>query len=399
MKILILTNKLPYPPRDGGSIATLNMITGLHDAGNQITCLALNTSKHPYPVKKIPPELGETIRFLGVDCNSSIRPLRLLSNLLFSREPYIALRFNIKAFRITLTTLLQEEAFDIIQLEGPYPGLYLDLIRKKSDARISLRAHNVEHLIWERKALNETSALKRWYLMNMAQRLKRYELEVAQQADALIPISEQDAAYFREHGLHKPLLTIPAGLSLVNYPQTELPAGPSIFFIGALDWLPNLEGLVWFLRNVFNLLLSELPELRFHVAGRNAPAHFEKELKHPNITYHGEVEDALTFIQSYRVMVAPLLTGSGIRIKILEGMALGRPVVTTSAGIEGIPAVIHPYAVVEDDPKMFSSQLVKLLTDTQEAEHPLSEAREFIGLYFDTFELSSRLSQFYKTEE
>jgi len=399
MKILILTNKLPYPPRDGGSIATLNMITGLRDAGNQITCLALNTNKHPFPVEKIPPELGESIRFIGVACNSAIRPLHLLNNLLFSREPYIALRFNVKAFRITLATLLQEEAFDIIQLEGPYPGQYLDLIRKKSNARISLRAHNVEHLIWERKALNERSPLKEWYLKNMVRRLKRYELELAQQVDALIPISEPDAAYFIEHGLQKPLLTIPAGLSMVNYPQTELPAGPSIFFIGALDWLPNQEGLAWFLRNVFNQLLSELPELRFHVAGRNAPLHFEKKLKHPNITYHGEVEDALTFIQSYRVMVAPLLTGSGIRVKILEGMALGRPIVTTSAGIEGIPAVIHPYVVVEDDPGTFRSQLVKLLSEPQKPDHLLAEAREYIGRYFDTFELSSRLSQFYKKEE
>ncbi|MCK5693539.1 MAG: hypothetical protein KAI08_11830, partial [Bacteroidales bacterium] len=112
MKILILTNKFPFPPRDGGSIATLNMITGLHDAGNQITCLAQNTNKHPFPIHQIPPELGERIRFLGVDCNSSIRPLKLISNLLFSRTPYIATRFNIKAFRTELSTLLQEETFD-----------------------------------------------------------------------------------------------------------------------------------------------------------------------------------------------------------------------------------------------------------------------------------------------
>ena len=399
MKILILTNKFPFPPRDGGSIATLNMITGLHDAGNQITCLAQNTNKHPFPIHQIPPELGERIRFLGVDCNSSIRPLKLISNLLFSRTPYIATRFNIKEFRTELSTLLQEETFDIVQLEGPYPGQYMDLIRKKSNARISLRAHNVEHLIWERKALHEPSLLKRWYLVNMAQRLKQYELEVAQQVDFLIPISEHDASYFSLHGLQKASITIPTGFRMENYPQTELPTGLSIFFIGALDWLPNQEGLDWFLQNVFHRLVSELPELRFHVAGRNAPAHFEKKLKHPNICYHGEIEDALSFIQSYRVMVAPLLTGSGIRIKILEGMALGRPVVTTSRGIEGIPAINHPYVAVEDDPLKFCNQIVKLLTDPQEPEHLLQEARDFISLHFDTFVLSNRLSQFYKTEE
>lgn len=398
MKILLLTNKFPYPPRDGGSIATLNMIKGLHHAGNQITCLALNTNKHPFPVKQIPGNLGDAIRFLGVDCDSSIRSLQLVSNLLFSRHPYIARRFDIKAFRKVLASLLEEESFDIIQLEGPYPGQYLDLIREMSEARISLRAHNVEHLIWQRKAHHERSPLKKWYFNNMAGRLKQFEVTVAQGADALIPISDCDASYFSELGLQKPMLTIPAGLILKNYPLTALPAKPSVFFIGALDWLPNQEGLSWFLQNVFDLLLNELPELIFHVAGRNAPVHFEKKLKHPNISYHGEVDDAIAFMQTYRVMVAPLLTGSGIRIKILESLALGRPVVTTSAGIEGIPDINHPFVVVADDPKVFSSQLIKLIVGPDDQERSPGEAHQFISRHFDTFALSERLSAFYKTE-
>lgn len=399
MKILILTNKLPFPPKDGGSIATLNMLCGLQNAGNQLTCLALNTSKHPYPVEQIPRELGELIRFIGVDCDSSIRPLPMIINLLFSRHPYIAERFNIKAFRKELTRLLHNESFHIIQLEGPYPGQYLDLIRERSDARISLRAHNVEHLIWERKARNERSPLKRWYLMNMARRLKKFELEIAQKADSLIPISKQDASYFSHMRLQKPMLTIPAGLVLKNYSLTELPPEPSIFFIGALDWLPNQEGLAWFLGNVLDLVLEELPGISFHVAGRNPPAHYAKKLKHPNIHYHGEVSDAISFMKSYRVMVAPLLTGSGIRIKILEGMALGRPVVTTSAGIEGIPFNHQPGVAVTDDPGEFCSQIIKFIKAQPETDVTPAGARQFISRHFDTFELSTRLSQFYKAEE
>ncbi len=398
MKILILTNKLPYPPRDGGSIATLNMITGLRDAGNKITCLALNTSKHPFPVDQIPVELSSSIRFIGVDCDSSIRPLRLGSNLLFSSHPYIAERFNNKVFRISLSSLLQKESFDIIQLEGPYPGVYLDVIRNESKAIISLRAHNVEHLIWKRKALHERSPLNRWYMNNLARRLKAYELEVAHRIDRLIPISDYDRTYFREQGIQRPSLTIPAGLILSNYPLTELPFTPTIFFIGALDWMPNQEGLNWFLQKVFHKLLTELPELRFHVAGRNAPSSFEKRFNHPNIVYHGEVSDARSFMQSYHLMVAPLLTGSGIRIKILEGMALGRPVVTTSTGIEGIPARIKQDVAVADKPYEFSNHIVRLLGDREESNRMRLDARKLIEENFDTLELSNRLTQFYKKE-
>ena len=398
MKILILTNKLPYPPKDGGSIASLNMLTGLRDSGNQMTCLSINTSKHSFPIHDIPKNLAGSIRFFGVDCDSSIRPIRLILNLIFSREPYIAQRFNFSKYRTKLSTLLQQESFDLIQLEGPYTGYYFNEIRKYSKAPVALRAHNVEHLIWQKKAFNERSPLKHWYLQNMASRLKRFELKILHQSDYLIPISPTDEFYFRDQGFTGPTLTVPTGFSIDEYPQAPLPEESTIFFIGALDWLPNQEGLLWFLDKVFDQLINTVPQLTFHVAGRNAPDSFIEKLQHPGIVYHGEVEDARKFMQSYRVMVVPLLTGSGIRIKILEGMALGRPVVTTQVGIEGIPAENNQHVITTDDPQQFASQIAKLVNNQEDASRLVAASRELIIRNFDTFELSNRLSQFYKAQ-
>jgi glycosyltransferase involved in cell wall biosynthesis len=398
MKILILSNKLPYPPKDGGSIATLNMIKGLRDAGNQLTCLSLNTSKHPYPIEDIPTEIRETIRFMGVPCNTSIKPLRMLINLLFTKQPYIAERFKSQAYKKALTELLQKESFDVIQLEGPYLGYYTDLIRKTSKSLLSLRTHNVEHLIWKKKALHETSYLRRWYLKNMASRLERFEMKVVHQTDCLVPISPTDETYFKNRGYKQALLTIPTGLSIDAYPQTPVPTEATLFFIGALDWLPNQEGLEWFMDNVFDQLVEKVPGLTFHVAGRNAPKQFEKKLHHPKIVYHGEVNDAFRFMQKYRVMVVPLLTGSGIRIKILEGMALGRPVVTTQTGIEGIPVENIESVKVSDDPYTFANHVVDLLNLKKDNSLMVDKSRELIIENFDTFRLSTRLSQFFKTQ-
>ena len=125
----------------------------------------------------------------------------------------------------------------------------------------------------------------------------------------------------------------------------------------------------------------------------------ERKLQHPNIIYHGEVENAREFMESHLIMVAPLLSGSGMRIKILEGMALGRPVLTTRAGIEGIPAVNKQHVVVEDDPELFASQLQLLLAGRAKARAMVKEARKFIEEHFDTFELTRRLSRFYNTGE
>ncbi len=398
MKILILSNKLPYPPRDGGSIATLNMITGLRDSGNEVTCMALNTAKHSFPVEEIPKELTSTVRFIGIGCDSSIRPARLLLNLLFSKKPYIAERFNNGEFRQRLSGLLREEQFDVVQLEGPYPGCYLDVVRAGSTAMIAFRAHNVEHLIWARKAKNERWFLKRWYLLNMASRLERFEMDLVRQADCLVAISPVDEACFREKGAGQPSITIPTGLSLPLYPESPLPSRPSVFFIGALDWLPNQEGLKWFLAHVLEPLVARIPEVRFHVAGRNAPELFKRRLRRSHIIYHGEVEDARAFMRSHRVMVAPLLTGSGIRIKILEAMALGRPVVTTRIGIEGIRAENGREVVVADDPESFKDQIINLINEEGLAEELAAGGRRFIQENFDTFRLSTRLSQFFKEQ-
>jgi len=398
MKIALLTNKLPYPPKDGGSIATLNMITGLSDAGHELTCLSLNTNKHRYPIEDIPASLSEKIRFIGVDCDSSIRPLKMLHNLLFSKVPYIAERFNSRAFSLRLKQLLEEEEFDIIQLEGPYLGHYISQLRQESKAVISFRAHNVEHRIWERKAANERRPLRRWYLQNMAKRLLNFELQVALGSNCLLSISPLDEKVFREMGVNKATITIPTGLRLSEYPSTKLPKDASIFFIGALDWLPNQEGLKWFLDTVLDGLRKDLPGITFHVAGRNAPPVFEKLLEKKKVIYHGEIEDAKTFMSAYRIMVAPLFTGSGIRIKILEAMALGRPVLTTPIGIEGIPAQNNKEIMVTEDPEIFINQIIKLCQDENLAQGLVREGRKLIQENFDTFGLSTRISQFFKDQ-
>ena len=398
MRILVLTNKLPYPPRDGGSIATLNMLTGLRDAGNQVTCLSIITSKHSFPVKDIPAEFSETIRFLGVRRNTSVRIIPLLLNFLFSRYPYNAVRFNFRRYRKRLLKLLQSETFDLVQLEGPYMGFYLDTLRRWSKAPVSLRAHNVENRIWNRKANREISRVKRGYLTNMASRLERFENKIMQQCDLLVAISPLDEAYFQEQGFDGVSIVIPTGMNLNEYKQVPIPGEQTLFFIGALDWLPNQEGITWFLEKVMDLVLEKIPDASLHIAGRNAPDSFVRSLNHPGIVYHGEVEDSRAFMGSFRVMVAPLFTGSGIRIKILEAMALGRPVVTTPIGIEGIEARNETEVRVSDNPETFRDQVVKLLSDENEVSRQTTSAFRLVQDNFDTFELSTRLSQFFKEQ-
>ena len=396
MKILILSIKLPYPPKDGGAIATMNLATGLANNGVDVTMLSLNTKKHYFPPEKIPESLKTLINFRTVDHNTTIRPLRALLNLLFSRKPYIAERFFNRRFSLELRNLLSSEKFSFVQLEGPYLLQYLPVIREASDVKVSLRAHNVEHEIWERRWRNEKNPLTRSYLKNLAKRIRKLETEMIGEVDLLIAISEKDRKKLLSIGKSLQSVTIPTGLDMSDY-QPEIPEyDNAICFIGALDWTPNQQGIRWMIKGILPRLVRQNQQITFHIAGRNAPPGFIHELHHPNIVYHGETDDAKSFMGKFRVMVVPLLTGSGIRIKILEGMAMGLCIVTTTIGAEGIPVEKEKQIIIADHQELFAQKIQMILDNRQVAKSMSGEARKLIEEKFDTFTMASDLKNVYK---
>jgi len=397
MNLLILSTKLPYPPKDGGAIATLNLATGLARNGFKVSMLVINTKKHYFNPNHIPKHLNDIINFHSVYRDTTPQPLNALKNLLFSNTPYIAERFVFNEFKTALIDLLQKEDFQFVQMEGPYFAPYLKIIRQNSNAKISLRAHNVEHRIWEQRLKSERNPLQRSYLSNMTKRIKNLEFSLMYQADFVVPISPEDESYFRQILPNLNTLTIPTGINIDDYHPKKSITSKSIFFIGSLDWLPNQEGLQWFIDKVMPLIINQHPDISFHVAGRNAPEEFLKKLSaNPSIVYHGEVDDARTFMERYGIMAVPLLTGSGIRIKIIEGMAMGKCIVTTSLGAAGIPVKNGKHILLANDKKRFASNISLLIENHEKTTSISKNARELIREKFDTFALANSLKEAYK---
>ncbi|NLA24321.1 MAG: glycosyltransferase family 4 protein, partial [Bacteroidales bacterium] len=333
MKILCLSNKMPYPPIDGGSIATFNIIDSLVNAGNDIHLLSFNTSKHFVDEKDIPKPIKENFKLKSIYLNTKLSFLKLSINFIFSKLPYIAERFYSKKFKKELKNILSEANFDIVQIEGLYMCLYIPTIRKHSKALIAYRAHNIEHEIWKLTAANKKGKLIKFYLNNMANRILNLEKKVLNQYDLLIPITERDNEVFYNLGNRNPSLVMPAGIDYQKYEtKTTSTTNKNIFHIGALDWTPNQEGLIWFIENCIPILKTSNPDIKLHIAGRNAPEWFVKKINIPEIVYHGEIDNALKFMGKYGIMIVPLLSGSGMRIKIIEGMALGKVIVSTPLG-------------------------------------------------------------------
>ena len=342
MKILLLCNKSPYPPSEGGPIAMNMIIEGLISAGHSVKVLAINSNKYTVDIATIPEDyrIKTGIELVYVDL--SIQPVAALRNL-FSSRSYHVERFISKDLEASLIRVLKAETFDIVQFEMLYMSPYVNIVRKYSKAKIVLRAHNIEHIIWQRVAAKTKNPLKRVYLQHLVNKLKKYECSAVRLFDGVAAITEQDAVFFRssecpitETRIPIPVVAIPFGIDPARFPETDKePEFPSLFSIGAMNWIPNLEGILWFLNEVWPEIHTKYPELKYYLAGRHMPASI-REKQVPGVVVIGEVKDALAFIQSKAVLIVPLFSGSGIRIKIIEGMAAGKAVISTTIGAEGI---------------------------------------------------------------
>ena len=398
MNILMLAHKMPYPPNDGGTIATLSMAKAIAGLGNKVTMLAMNTYKHNFKVSDIPSDLSKLIEFYTVEVDTKIKSPELLFNLLFSRLPYNAKRFISASYKNKLIELLSNNTFDVVQLEGLYLYPYISVIRKYFKGKISFRAHNIEHEIWARTVKNYPSGPKKWYLKLLTKRMRKFEISSMNKFDLLIPITERDGYVFEFLGNNAPRCVAPVGIEPEDYTYHIKDAiKPEIAFIGSLDWGPNQEGIDWFLKKVWPEILKHRPDAKFHIAGRNAPKNYEFTVKKQNVVFHGEVENAMEYLDKFTFMVVPLLSGSGMRVKIIEGMAKGKVVFTTAIGAEGINAEHSNNIFIENNPDKFAKTIVQVMSNSTLSKSVSANASKFIRDNFSNQQIAKRLMQFYQT--
>lgn len=400
MKILQICKKFPYPLKDGEVIAINTLSKSLTLLGADITLLTMNTSKHTVNIPDLPPHFHTIFKTLhAVDVNNDITLWGAFKNL-FEKESYHVTRFINVEFAEKLTEILRGSAFDVVQLESVFLAPYIPIIRENSNAIIALRAHNVEHEVWERVADVTEVMPKRLYLNFLNTKLKRFELENIKKCDVLLPITDRDLRIFKSLGYVGNAVVTPVGLNSRDYKphlgDTKQPF--SIGFIGALDWAPNQEGLRWFLDKVWIPHIENWRDINFHIAGRNAP-HWLRQLDLKNVVFHGEVADSQRFMNEHSLSIVPLFSGSGIRVKILEAMMLGRVVLTTAMGLEGIPAQDGDTVLIANSEQEFVEKM-QFCQKRPDLLRGIGErARQFAIENFDSLDIAQRVYTSYKTVE
>lgn len=396
MKILQICHRIPFPAIDGGNIAMMNMALALIEAGHEVHQFALNTRKHFVDPLSIPEELRKKLHFHSVTINTKIKISGLIKNL-FTTESYNIIRFYSKEAEKELEKILRANDFDIVQLETFFTTPYIACIKKNSPSRVVLRAHNAEHIIWERLAKKEKIILRKNYLNLLAARLKKYEAETLQNIDALVPITLVDESTFRELAFKGPMITVPVSLDINDYrfdgnEKTEM----CLFHLGSMDWMPNQEAVEWFLKKCWPQLHTFFPDLKLYLAGRNFPQKIIAA-NHPNVICDGRIEDSHTYMRKKQIMIVPLHSGSGMRVKIIQGMALGKTIISTRIGAEGIPVENEKNILLANTPDEFIAIIKTCIQNPQLCHQIGINGRTFVEEHYSNAAVGRQLGVFYKS--
>jgi glycosyltransferase involved in cell wall biosynthesis len=335
VKILIITKQVPFPPNSGYPIVVYNTIKGLLNIGVDITLFSLNPLKDRVDVEDIYDPVFDKINRHFVDIDTGSDLLSAFFNF-FTNESYTVSRFFSEDCVRMLENVLRENTFDIIQFESLFVVPYLDTVKANSNAKLIYRAHNIEFSLWDRLAVSERFMFRRKYLIFLASRLRDYETDQINRFHHIFAISEPDRQSIIRFGCEIPVTVFPVAVDLKKYKVDKGKTSfPTLFHLGAMDWAPNEEGLEWFLDEIWPDIDKLNRDLRFYIAGKNMQKRFF-DYDSENLIVEGEVFDAVEFINSKAIMIVPLLSGTGMRVKIIEGMAMQKCIIATSIAAEGI---------------------------------------------------------------
>ncbi len=358
-----------HPTTKGGHIRTLETLKRLHQR-NEIHYVALDlpeqrggversseycTKAYPIPHSVPPPNTaGYYLQAFGG---------------LFSSMPVSVKRYQSDGMRRQLETLHRSEKFDAIVCDFLFPAVNIQNL-----SSCVLFQHNVEAMIWKRHAETQSSTLLRAYFGGQYDRMLRYEREVCRAVKSIIAVSDVDAATMREkYGVSR-IAAVPTGVDIDYFaPEGRPIPATDLVFVGSMDWMPNIDGVQWFVNEILPLIRKKRPECSLAIVGRTPGAQIQQLAQNDNrIRVTGTVPDVRPYLWGSAVSIVPLRIGGGTRLKIYEAMAAKIPVVSTTIGAEGLDVRNGENIHIADSPVEFADHCLTLL-DNEEARRRMAD--------------------------
>lgn len=363
MRILNILPYSPFPPHFGGALRVAHLLRAMASR-HEVSIIAFGSTEAGGRIAAAIPPLRSVTMVPPTSQLNGLRKRVGQAWAIASGQSGIGLIYRSAAMQSAITEALMRERFDVIQFENYPMGAY-DLDGAEGAIRV-LDAQNVEYDSADRVAKNTSSPLRRWFYEREAKTTRREEISIYRNQDALFVTSERDADLLAEiTGV--PKFVIPNGVDLTYFVKTPVPVRPnSLVFTGTMNYYPNQDGALYFLQEIFPRILRELPDATIAVVG-NSPPKKLLSYRAPNVEITGHVPDVRPFIDRSAVYVVPLRMGGGTRLKVMEALAMKKPVVTTSIGCEGIHVRHGESVVIADHPDEFAASVVELLRNPQKA--------------------------------
>jgi sugar transferase (PEP-CTERM/EpsH1 system associated) len=404
MRVLFLTPQVPYPPQQGAALRNWGLISGLATR-HEVAILSFLSPGQ---------SLGQADPLRAV-CRIETVPLAVrtfrdrLRSMLMTRQPDMALRLASESYAQRLADWLAWESFDVVHVGGIEMAPYLGVIEAARPRPLVVFDNlNCEYLLQQRAFLTDLRAPARWpgaaYSFVQWRRLRRYEAQVCRRAGRVLAVSDADAAALRKLVPGLDVAVVPNGVDTQVYrPETPTPkpqiSKDALVFTGTMDFRPNVDAVLWFARKVLSRVRAQVPEAHFLVVGQRPHRRLDELRGAPAVALTGWVEDARPYIAQAAVYVAPLRIGGGTRLKLLEAMAMGKPVVATRLGAEGYPVADGRELLLADTPADFAAAVVALLRAPERRVELGRVARAFVEQQYDWRAIVPRVEAVYRTKQ
>ncbi|MDE0316058.1 MAG: glycosyltransferase family 4 protein [Candidatus Poribacteria bacterium] len=393
MKILFLSPTVPYPLTDGGRIRVFNLLKQIAK-NNDVTLLALETQ--PTDAESI-----THIQNLGIKVhlvpNSSMLPrisFKTLFSAFFKRQPITVARYNVPAYREKLRELLSAETFDLVH----YEMFHIAQFYFETDLPRVLSQQNVDSAIWRRLQGETSNLFYKFAYWTQQIAFQRYERVISPQFDAVTCTSDIDAAVFQQHCAKDIVKVIPNGVDITHYhPDFTSEAPAHLIYIGSMDWYPNEDAVSFFVEEVLPQIQNSVPDAKFSIVGGNPSARVQKLENREGVAVTGRVPEIKPYFAEATVFVVPLRIGSGTRLKILEAMAMGKAVVSTTVGAEGLALRDGEEIFIADEPKAFAEAVTQLLTDSSLRQKIGENGRARVEQDYDWRNIGKKLLAVYES--
>jgi glycosyltransferase involved in cell wall biosynthesis len=396
MKILIVDKLVPYPPIDGSLLRVFNLIKHI-SRQHEVSLVTL--------YKPLTGEDSITahlktfcthVEFVGRLAYSTREyRLRLLRGAL-KGEPMRHMILHSEGMAERIHTLTEHEPFDIVDIQRLCMAPYIEAISPASHCRKILTLHDVPYVQYRRIVSVERNWRARLRLLYLDLLFsKQATLKYARRFDKCVVVSELDRATLRRDGPDLDIAVVPNGVDTQGYALLNgQPTKPTLLMVGTMNYQPNADGAIFFCQEVFPLIKQRLPDAKLLIVGRK-PTSSVQALASDDVTVTGSVESVIPYYQQSLASVVPLRAGGGSRLKILESMALGRPVVSTALGCEGLAVTHGENILVADTPADFAAQTVRLLNDEELRRRLIVNGRRLVETRYDWEAIAQQLLGIY----